>query len=323
MTATIPVTEATLAVPGGSIYYAVRGAGPLLILAGAPMHSGPFTALAELLAADHTVVTTDPRGHHRSVLADPAQDSTPDLRADDLVRLITHLDAGPAMVFGSSGGAVTTLALVQARPDLVSVAVPHEPPVTELLDDRVEQRATAAEICATYAAGDRLSAWRKFRPTPGSSCRSRCFCRCSAVRCPSRTWPARRTASATSCGERSASSRIWMRCKQFRPASSSGWGSSRPARSATGPRGRSPSGSVRSSRCSRAGTPDSRKIRRPSHPCCGGSCTKTERPPRVVVHRARAGSRWIGARCSRRTGSVGCSRQNRRRERHILHRSSG
>ncbi|WP_429418966.1 hypothetical protein [Nocardia sp. GAS34] len=57
---------------------------------------------------------------------------------------------------------MTTLALVQAYPGLVSTAVPHEPPVSELLADRAEQRETAAEIIPTYVAGDRLAAWRKF-----------------------------------------------------------------------------------------------------------------------------------------------------------------
>nr|WP_252441786.1 alpha/beta hydrolase [Pseudonocardia humida] len=79
------------------------------------MHAESFAPLADLLAADHTVVTTDPRGMKRSPLDDPDQDST-ELRADDLVRLIAHVDAGPAAVFASSGGAVTALALVQPEP---------------------------------------------------------------------------------------------------------------------------------------------------------------------------------------------------------------
>ncbi|MEC3920326.1 alpha/beta fold hydrolase [Nocardia sp. CDC160] len=63
--------EGTLSVTGG-IYYAVRDSGPLVVV-GAPMNAGPFTPLAQLLTADYTVVTTDPRGHLRSVLDDPLQ----------------------------------------------------------------------------------------------------------------------------------------------------------------------------------------------------------------------------------------------------------
>ncbi|WP_372341969.1 alpha/beta fold hydrolase [Nocardia sp. CC227C] len=102
------------------------GKGPLIAVVGAPMGAGEFQGLAEALSSDFTVLTTDPRGHGSSVLTDPEQDPTPPARADDLARLIRQVDAGPAVVFGSSGGAVTTLALVAAAPELVSVAIPHE-----------------------------------------------------------------------------------------------------------------------------------------------------------------------------------------------------
>ena len=49
-----------LEVPGGSVYYELRGSGPLLLVFGQPMTSGGFAALADLLAEDHTVVTYDP-----------------------------------------------------------------------------------------------------------------------------------------------------------------------------------------------------------------------------------------------------------------------
>lgn len=162
MTSTAAVRTATLAVPDGTLYYEVRGSGPLVVLIGAPMGAGSFAGLAEALAGDYTVVTTDPRGHGQSVLHDPEQESTPELRADDLARLIRHMDLGPAIVFGSSGGAVTTLALLAANPELVSVAIPHEPPVAELLDDRDKLHAQTEEQIALFLSGDRVGAWRKF-----------------------------------------------------------------------------------------------------------------------------------------------------------------
>lgn len=158
----VPVAEGALAVPGARLYYEVRGAGPLVVLVGAPMDAEPFAAVADLLATDHTVLTTDPRGHNRSLLDEPDQKSTPQLRADDLGRLISNLDAGSAAVFGSSGGAVSTLALVQAHPELVHIAIAHEPPLLELLDDRVEQEKLAQDAVDTYLGGDVLGAWRKF-----------------------------------------------------------------------------------------------------------------------------------------------------------------
>lgn len=161
-TSTVPATVATLQVPGARLHYEVRGQGPLVVLVGAPMDAASFAPLAERLAADHTVLTTDPRGVNRSVVEDPGRDSTPELRADDLSRLIAHLDAGQAVVFGSSGGAVSVLALVQAHPDLVRTAIAHEPPLYELLDDREQRRAATEDIIATYFSSGRAAAWRKF-----------------------------------------------------------------------------------------------------------------------------------------------------------------
>ena len=162
MTSPVHVTTGTLATSDGRLYYELRGAGPLVAIIGAPMHSAPFAPLAELLAADHTVLTSDPRGHFGSVLDDPDTDSTPQLRAEDLAALIRHVDVGPAAVLGSSGGAITTLALVQAYPELVHTAVAHEPPLAQLLEDREELIAAQEDAVATYVSGDTLGAVRKF-----------------------------------------------------------------------------------------------------------------------------------------------------------------
>ncbi|GAB3189786.1 pimeloyl-ACP methyl ester carboxylesterase [Micromonospora palomenae] len=161
-TSTAPVTTATLEVPDGRLHYEVRGRGPLVALVAAPMDAGAFAPLADLLAADHTVLTTDPRGINRSLLHDPHQDSTPQLRADDVARLIAHLDAGPAAVLGSSGGAVTVLALAQAHPERAHTVIAHEPPLLGLLDDREDRFARKNAMIATYLAGDRLGAGRQF-----------------------------------------------------------------------------------------------------------------------------------------------------------------
>ncbi|MGH3206187.1 MAG: alpha/beta fold hydrolase [Trebonia sp.] len=167
MTSPVPVTVGTLAVPGARLRYELRGSGPLIAVVGAPMAAAPFAPLADLLAASNTVLTMDPRGHFGSVLDDQDADSTPELRADDLARLIIHLGAGPAIVLGSSGGAITTLALVQAHPELVRTAVAHEPPLTQLIEDRARQLAVNKDLVATYAGGDTLGAVRKFMANAG------------------------------------------------------------------------------------------------------------------------------------------------------------
>lgn len=156
------ITAATLTVPGASLHYEVRGDGPLVVLVGAPMDATTFEPLADLLADDFTVLTTDPRGINRSVVDDRQQDATVELRADDLARLITHLDAGPATVFGSSGGAVSALALAQTRPELVSTVIAHEPPLYYVLDDADELMAQCEDYIETYFSGDVLGSWRKF-----------------------------------------------------------------------------------------------------------------------------------------------------------------
>lgn len=161
-TSTVSATTATLRVPNALLHYEVRGDGPLVVLVGAPMDARSFEPLADLLAADNTVLTTDPRGINRSPVDDRDQDSTPEMRADDLARLVTHLNAGPAVVLGSSGGAVSALALVQAHPELVHTVIAHEPPLDELLDDREQLCEQTDDIIATYLSGDVAGAGRKF-----------------------------------------------------------------------------------------------------------------------------------------------------------------
>ncbi|WP_315070063.1 alpha/beta hydrolase [uncultured Microbacterium sp.] len=155
-------TTAALDLPDVRLHYELRGEGPLLVLIGAPMDADAFAPFAVELATDHTVLTSDPRGAKRSILHDRSRGSSPQQRADDLAALIAHVDRGPAVVFGSSGGAVTSLALVQSHGDLASTVIAHEPPLLELLPDRVEQRRLTDELTAAALSGDRVGAWRLF-----------------------------------------------------------------------------------------------------------------------------------------------------------------
>lgn len=101
---TVPVAVATVEVPDAMLYYEVRGEGPLIVVVGAPMDASFFAPLTNRLATDHTVLTTDPRGINRSPVDDPDRDATPQMRADDLSRLLTHLGVGPAAVVGDAVG---------------------------------------------------------------------------------------------------------------------------------------------------------------------------------------------------------------------------
>ena len=143
----------TLEAPGAVLHYDVRdgGAGhPVLLLVGAPMGASGFAALAGQFA-DRMVVTYDPRGTGRSQRTDgEPPGSVPGEHADDLRRLIRAVDAGPADIFGSSGGAVNALALVARHPRLVDTLVAHEPPAARELPDREPVLAACADIRETY-----------------------------------------------------------------------------------------------------------------------------------------------------------------------------
>lgn len=152
----------SLEVPGARLYYEVRGSGPVLMLIGHPMDSSGFAATAPLLADDHTVVTYDPRGFGRSTIDDRDQDAEPDLLADDVRRVLDAVGGGPAQVFGSSGGAVTGLALVARYPGHVQTLVAHEPPVALLLPDAEKARADVHDIYDTYRSSGIGAAWQKF-----------------------------------------------------------------------------------------------------------------------------------------------------------------
>ena len=156
-----------LEMPDAAIHFEVRGAGPPLLLHAAPMDARAFESLATELMQTFTVITSDPRGIHRSSVSDRSTASTPNDRAEDLVRLIEHLGLGPAAVFGSSGGAVSALALAQRHPGSVSTVIAHEPPLIELLDERDALRAAEETMVATYAAGDRQRYWEMFLDTAG------------------------------------------------------------------------------------------------------------------------------------------------------------
>ncbi|MFC9604757.1 alpha/beta fold hydrolase [Streptomyces niveus] len=161
------VTTRTLDVPGAHLRYEVRGSGPFLVLTGAPMSAAHFAPLADALADRYTVVTHDPRGISGSTLDDPEQDSTPELRADDLAAILDELGAGPADVFGSSGGAVTGLALVARHPARVRTLVAHEPPVLGLLPDAAERLAETDDIVETFHREGPGPAFAKFMATSG------------------------------------------------------------------------------------------------------------------------------------------------------------
>lgn len=153
----------TLAVPGATLYYEVRGSGPvLLMIPGGPMDAGGFAAVAERMADQYTVVTYDCRGNSRSTAAGPWTDLTVQVMADDAQRLLAAFGSEPACVLGSSGGATYGLDLVARYPGRVGTLVAYEPPVSQLLPDAAHWRAFNEEISATYRRDGAVPALQKF-----------------------------------------------------------------------------------------------------------------------------------------------------------------
>ena len=155
MTTLTEPTTRTLEVPGAVLTYDVRrndtSTEPPLFLVGLPMGAEGFGTLASHFA-DRTVMTYDPRGAERSTKSDPTSEASPEVHADDLHRLIQELGAGPVELFGSSGGAITALALVTAHPEDVRTVVAHEPPLVSVLPDAENARAATRAVHDTYHA---------------------------------------------------------------------------------------------------------------------------------------------------------------------------
>ncbi|MHC5905238.1 alpha/beta fold hydrolase [Streptomyces sp. S6] len=137
-----PPRAGTLPVPGATLYHETRGTDgpPLLLLAGGNSDAAVFTDLADALAADHRVISCDPRGNSRSVLAGPPVDQRIEEHGEDVARLLDHLvpDGEPARIFGSCSGSLAALHFASQYPERVAALVVHEPPAFRLLPDAQE-----------------------------------------------------------------------------------------------------------------------------------------------------------------------------------------
>ncbi|WP_433215908.1 alpha/beta hydrolase [Dactylosporangium sp. CS-047395] len=152
-----PVKTDQLKVPGATLYYEVRGSGPvLLLICGGIYDAEGFAVLADELAAEHTVVTYDRRGNSRSVLDGPPAEIILEEQADDAYRILGAVgvtEGEPADVFGNSSGAVIALELAARYPGMVRTVIAHEPPVFELLPDFERFRALLAQVGEAYRDG--------------------------------------------------------------------------------------------------------------------------------------------------------------------------
>lgn len=159
----------TLNVPGASLYYEVRGSGPVLLcIPGGPADAGAFRKLAIELAPHYTVVTYDPRGLSHSPLEGPFEDAQAiEINADDARRLISAVTKDKANVLGSSGGAVISVELAKRHPEQIKTLVPHEIPCAALFPDPKNARAQIIDVTDTYKTSGLGAAFPKFATYAG------------------------------------------------------------------------------------------------------------------------------------------------------------
>nr|CEL14001.1 N-formylglutamate deformylase [Kibdelosporangium sp. MJ126-NF4] len=153
------MTTHTLETTEVDLVYDVHGPQPTadgprpLFMIGQPMDASGFTSLASYFT-DRPVITYDPRGLGRSATRrDGRTDAVPEVQAGDVHAIIEALGVGPVDMFASSGGAVTSLALVAAYPDDLVTLVAHEPPLIPLLPDAAAAERARNGFMEAYQAG--------------------------------------------------------------------------------------------------------------------------------------------------------------------------
>lgn len=150
-----------IAVNGVRIAYADSGGAstPLVLVHGSWGSHHNWDAVVPALAGRFRVVSYDRRGHSDSER--PAGQGYVSEHVADLAALIQGLGLAPAWVVGNSAGAVITLQLAAARPELLRGVVVHEPPLFGILDQggvAAVPSGPLAEVGRRIAAGDHAGA---------------------------------------------------------------------------------------------------------------------------------------------------------------------
>lgn len=105
---------------GVSISFDVHGSGPALLLThGYSATREMWRGQVEALAADHTLITWDMRGHGQSDSPADADQYSAALTVADMAALLDHVDAPSAIVGGLSLGGYMSLAFHLAHPERV------------------------------------------------------------------------------------------------------------------------------------------------------------------------------------------------------------
>lgn len=149
------------AVNGIKVYYTRTGHGsPVVLLHGGLSNSDYWGNQVKALAAKHTVISIDSRGHGRS-----SRDDKPygyDLMADDVVAVLDHLKIPRADIVGWSDGAIIGIDLALRHPDRIGKVFAFAANTqTSGVKDAVEKNPTFAAFIER--AGKEYA---KLSPTP-------------------------------------------------------------------------------------------------------------------------------------------------------------
>jgi len=151
----------TIRVDGATLYHERRGTGPaLLMISGGGGDAAYYSAVADLLADEYTVLTYDRRGNSRSTVDDRSLPLRMAEQSADALAVLAHHDLESALVFGGSGGALIGLDLTARAPSSVAGLIAHEPPVVGLLTDA--DRALFDEIAEISRREGPWPAWVRF-----------------------------------------------------------------------------------------------------------------------------------------------------------------
>jgi pimeloyl-ACP methyl ester carboxylesterase len=154
----------TIELAEGRLAYDDQGEGPLIVATPAMLDlRSELRFIAPLLVqAGFRVVTIDQRGMGESSASWPAYGSTP--MARDLSALIESLDAGPALIYGTSNGAAAGVLVAAAHPELVRGLVLVAPFVRDGKMSWIQRRLMALMKVPGLAAPIYASYFPKWEP---------------------------------------------------------------------------------------------------------------------------------------------------------------
>ncbi|WP_327139264.1 alpha/beta fold hydrolase [Nocardia sp. NBC_01327] len=143
--------RATAAVNGAEIYYEMRGDGPpILCISGGFGDGGAWQSVAELLSDTYTVISYDRRGHSRSPRPEGWTTTSLDEQAADSAGLIESLGVGPCAIYANSLGGAIGLTLLLRRPELVRLAILHDPVIASLSPDPAQANSSLRKVVAPF-----------------------------------------------------------------------------------------------------------------------------------------------------------------------------